>query len=435
MIPIAWPQKSDLVALAVSVLSTVAVSWFFYRLSLRHAARRGARRPPRSRRARLVRVLTFALLMVAVASGGFWLGTRGLGGSATPVAGPPASPSDSPGETSSPSDASSDSDTPAGDASPGSSTTPAGSAAVPASAEVDESVAVVVNGYALSEKGFVQDGVAMVPMEAVFGALGADVLHDQTGGTVTAIRRTATAVVTIGSTEAYAHDWRFTLDAPAVSIGGVTYVPLRFCLTGLDAQVSYDTESRRAEIGSPGPTSPAEELHLTGYQPVIDRGDFEEAVAHAAEYRDQEPLTAPYTRTIDDGDCSVYANIITPWGSAASSAWWMMRHGLAMDEDYIARELEIDDGRLVFDFWIAQGLEFVNDAEYSAVVYQNRVAYRPQCVGRGPFRRTGYPDSWWVVFTFLTEGGQLDPTGLVILEVTGAGGGPWIFEWNLAALR
>jgi hypothetical protein len=39
------------------------------------------------------------------------------------------------------------------------------------------------------------------------------------------------------------------------------------------------------------------------------------------------------------------------------------------------------------------------------------------------------------VFTFLTEGGQLDPTGLVILEVTGAGGGPWIFEWNLDALR
>jgi hypothetical protein len=299
----------------------------------------------------------------------------------------------------------------------------------------DKSVTVMVNGEVLPAKGFVQDGIAMVPMEAVFGALGAVVLHDQTSGTVTAIRRIATAVVTIGSTEAYVCDWRFTLDAPAVSIGGVTYVPLRFCLTGLDAQVSYDAESRGAEIGSPGPAAPAEESHLTGYQPFIERDDFDEAVAHAAEYRDQDALTAPYTRTIDDGQSSVYAHIITPWGSAASSAWWMTRHELAMDEKYIADQLETGYGGLALDFWIAKEVGSVNDAEYSAIVYQDGIAYELACVASGPSRDTGYPDWCWFVCTFIVADREPKPTGPVTLVVTGTGGGPWIFEWNLDALR
>jgi hypothetical protein len=402
--------------MAISLVSTVAVSWFFYWLSLRRLARPAGRRVPVSRASQLRRTLLFALAVTAVASGAFWLGTHDdhhpdpfASGLVNLPPGPAGGSASGSGEV------------PSGPG-PGQDTIP------------DGPVSISVNGVPLPTRGFVKDRVVMVPMEDVFTALGAAVLSDATRGTVTAVRGTTTAVVKIGTTEAYASDWRLTLDAPAMSIDSATYVPLRFCLTSFGAQIGFDAAARLAEIGCPGPGIPETELHLTGYEPLIDRSDFDEAVAHAAEYRDQSALMAAYTRVVEEGQWAVYASIITPWGSAAESVWWMMRQELAINGEYISGQLGDHDGKLGFAVWVPLAVDALSDARYTAVLYQDGVAHslrQQNTMSRG----TGYAGLNWLLMTFTVESARLSPRGPIVLIVTDASGTSRTFEWNLDTLR
>ena len=105
---------------------------------------------------------------------------------------------------------------------------------------------VTVNDRPLDVAAIVERGRVLVPMRAVFSALGAEVRYDPHGRVVVAHTSGRDVVVQIGK------------ETPIVD--GRTYVPLRFVAEALGASVAYDGRAHLVSVrtqvaASPAPTS------------------------------------------------------------------------------------------------------------------------------------------------------------------------------------
>ena len=87
------------------------------------------------------------------------------------------------------------------------------------------------------------NGRVLVPMKAIFEALGLSVMWDQETKTVTGYNRQMTVVLTIDSNIATVNNQQMTLDAPAMIIQGRTMIPLRFLSETLGYKVVWIQES------------------------------------------------------------------------------------------------------------------------------------------------------------------------------------------------
>src|SRR5690606_38350748 len=95
-------------------------------------------------------------------------------------------------------------------------------------------------------------GRTMVPLRAIFDALGAEVAWDSATRTVTAHRGDRTVRLTAGDRTAVIDGTWVSLDAPPVIVGGRTLVPLRFVAEAFGADVAWDAASRTVTISSAG---------------------------------------------------------------------------------------------------------------------------------------------------------------------------------------
>ena len=93
----------------------------------------------------------------------------------------------------------------------------------------------------------VQDRI-LVPMRAVFDALGARVEWDNASRTVTGTLGGNTVKLAIGSETAYINATAYTLDVPATIVEDRTMVPVRFVGEALGADVRWDNETQTADI-------------------------------------------------------------------------------------------------------------------------------------------------------------------------------------------
>ncbi|KUK40485.1 MAG: Copper amine oxidase domain protein, partial [Clostridia bacterium 62_21] len=103
----------------------------------------------------------------------------------------------------------------------------------------------------------IEQGRVLVPMRAIFQALGAELEWDGATQTVTATRGRTTVILTIGSKTVFKNGSPVVLDVPAKIINGRTVVPLRFVSEALGAGVDWDAATQTVTIFSG--TSPAEE--------------------------------------------------------------------------------------------------------------------------------------------------------------------------------
>ena len=92
------------------------------------------------------------------------------------------------------------------------------------------------------------DGRTMVPLRAIFEALGAEVNWNDATQTITGEKDGITVVLPLGSTTPTVNGQTATIDVPAVVQNGRTLVPLRFVAESFGVEVSWDGTTRTVAI-------------------------------------------------------------------------------------------------------------------------------------------------------------------------------------------
>lgn len=115
----------------------------------------------------------------------------------------------------------------------------------------EDDVKVYVNGeeLAFDQPPIIENGRTLVPLRAIFEALGAEVDWDQETKTVYADWGYNSMVLTIGEDYLTMGDGRvFALDVPAKVLNGRTLVPLRAVSESMGAEVYWEQETRSVWI-------------------------------------------------------------------------------------------------------------------------------------------------------------------------------------------
>ncbi|MCR4441903.1 MAG: copper amine oxidase N-terminal domain-containing protein [Peptococcaceae bacterium] len=94
------------------------------------------------------------------------------------------------------------------------------------------------------------NGTTLVPLRAIFEALGAQVGWDEETRTVTAFKNDRAIVLSIGSRTGYVNNQPVALAEPARIEEGRTFVPLRFVSESLGADVKWVPETRQVIVTS-----------------------------------------------------------------------------------------------------------------------------------------------------------------------------------------
>lgn len=117
------------------------------------------------------------------------------------------------------------------------------------------------------------EGRTLVPVRAIFEALGAEVNWDGTSGTATATKGATTVAVQVGSATAYVNGVATQLDVPAQTIDNRTLVPARFVSEALGADVQWNSTTETVSISTSVPTStpqPPKSTPTLGQQNALD---------------------------------------------------------------------------------------------------------------------------------------------------------------------
>lgn len=100
----------------------------------------------------------------------------------------------------------------------------------------------------MDQAAFVKNGRTLVPFRFLGEALGAQISWDSAKNQASLKLNTTEVKVSIGSKAAYINGKLFTLDVPAESKGGRTFIPLRFVSEALGATVGYDEATATVSV-------------------------------------------------------------------------------------------------------------------------------------------------------------------------------------------
>lgn len=103
-------------------------------------------------------------------------------------------------------------------------------------------IGVILNGKVLNfeQPPVIEDGTTLVPMIAIFEAMGASVDWNNDTKTVTSVKGNTTVSITLNNSTATVNGKTITLAVPGKLINGSTMVPLRFVSESLGAEVNWD---------------------------------------------------------------------------------------------------------------------------------------------------------------------------------------------------
>jgi len=141
-------------------------------------------------------------------------------------------------------------------------------------------ISVKLNGSQLSfdVPPTLDNGRTLVPLRAIFEAIGADVKWDGDTQTVTATKDGTVVALTIGSKTAYKNNGPVELDVPGKIINQRTLVPLRFVGEAFGSNVVWDGNTRTITItsgsgsGSP-PSDPPTKSKMKAHFIDVGQGD------------------------------------------------------------------------------------------------------------------------------------------------------------------
>ena len=129
-----------------------------------------------------------------------------------------------------------------------------GAASLPAAAD-DEPVTVIINGEALvipegDTQPYIEEGRTLVPMRAIFEALGAYINWDQDTKAVVSYDPISDVSITmqVDSATIFVGETPVELDVPARLVNDRTVVPVRAVSEGMHSQVDWDESTRTVTI-------------------------------------------------------------------------------------------------------------------------------------------------------------------------------------------
>ncbi len=111
-------------------------------------------------------------------------------------------------------------------------------------------ITVILNGNKISfdVQPYIENGTTMVPMRAIFEALGAEVNYDAETKTIRASKGDTIIELVTGSSEVVINGERYTLSNTVANKNGSTMVLLRFISEVLGADVDWNGETKTIEI-------------------------------------------------------------------------------------------------------------------------------------------------------------------------------------------
>lgn len=114
----------------------------------------------------------------------------------------------------------------------------------------EREIVVTINGNPVSfdQPPVMQNDRTLVPLRAIFEALGGSVEWEDSTQTVTSVRGSTTVKLTIGSNLLYVNGTPIELDVPAQLIGGRTLVPVRAVAESFRCHVDWDDETQTVLI-------------------------------------------------------------------------------------------------------------------------------------------------------------------------------------------
>ncbi|WP_281486617.1 copper amine oxidase N-terminal domain-containing protein [Lysinibacillus sphaericus] len=146
----------------------------------------------------------------------------------------------------------------------------------PATAQAAKAITITVDGVQLKtdQPPAMIQGRVMLPLRAIFEALGANVNWDSRSQTVTGYKGDTTVVLKMKSKVATIDGQSVTLDVPAQILRGRTMVPVRFVSEALGQEVDWNSKNQTVTIISDTPSyisiSPASNVSV---RDVNDQGD------------------------------------------------------------------------------------------------------------------------------------------------------------------
>jgi len=113
-------------------------------------------------------------------------------------------------------------------------------------------ITVHLNGQALifDQPPIIENDRALVPLRAIFEAIGADIEWNQSTRTVTAVKEKTVITMQIGHTVMTKNGTSITLEVPPTIVNSRTLVPVRAVAEAFDAQVEWDAVNRIVIIES-----------------------------------------------------------------------------------------------------------------------------------------------------------------------------------------
>ena len=121
----------------------------------------------------------------------------------------------------------------------------------------DSSIKVAIDGVnqTYDVMPVIDNGRTLVPMRAIFEALGASVSWDDATKTVTGTKDETVVVLQIGNKEVYVNNDKKELDVPAKIVDGRTLVPVRFISESLGCNVGWDDSTKTVIINTTSSSS------------------------------------------------------------------------------------------------------------------------------------------------------------------------------------
>ena len=142
------------------------------------------------------------------------------------------------------------------------------------STQVQAAPKVILDGTTLSfdVNPTIENGRTLVPLRAIFEAMGANVSWDQNTQTATAVKGSTNVVLKIGSLEPTINGQINRLDVPAKIVDGRTIAPLRFIGEAFGGTVGWDQGSQTITILSKLETSRSAAENITANRNAVVTG-------------------------------------------------------------------------------------------------------------------------------------------------------------------